>query len=189
MPLTDAGETFTTRYFVMDERCREALHVRHPIRTDARDVAAPAPSCASTPSVTAQSVSACATCRLTLAGVGDQKEALRYDISDTLHEDALPPCRSFQPRPDAQSSCAVSPLPPSATAMARYTRLTPLPPRALRGNRFRRGQRARPTWARCGQKRWGTFPECSRHRRTSSNGLVVRGGGAPRSEWAPPIGG
>jgi hypothetical protein len=29
MPLTDAGETFTTRYFGVDERCREALHVRH----------------------------------------------------------------------------------------------------------------------------------------------------------------
>jgi hypothetical protein len=84
-----------------------------------------APSCASTPSVTAQPASACAACRFTFAGVGDQKEALRYDISDTLHEDALPPCRSFQPRPDAQSSCAASSLRPSATAIARYTLYAP----------------------------------------------------------------
>ena len=41
MPVTDADETFTTRDFVVDERCREALHVRHPIRTGARDAAAP----------------------------------------------------------------------------------------------------------------------------------------------------
>ena len=41
MPLTDADETFTRRYFVVDARCREALHVRHPIRTAARDAAAP----------------------------------------------------------------------------------------------------------------------------------------------------
>jgi hypothetical protein len=41
MPLTDADETFIRRYFVVHERCREALHVRHPIRTAARDAAAP----------------------------------------------------------------------------------------------------------------------------------------------------
>ena len=41
MPLTGADETFTTQDFVVDERCREALHVRHPIRTAARDAAAP----------------------------------------------------------------------------------------------------------------------------------------------------
>ena len=41
MPLTDAGETFTRRYFVVDERCRGGVHVRHPIRTAARDAAAP----------------------------------------------------------------------------------------------------------------------------------------------------
>jgi hypothetical protein len=41
MPLTDADETFTRRYFDVHARCREALHVRHPIRTAARDAAAP----------------------------------------------------------------------------------------------------------------------------------------------------
>jgi hypothetical protein len=41
MPLNDADETVTRRYFVVDARCREALHIRHPIRTAARDAAAP----------------------------------------------------------------------------------------------------------------------------------------------------
>ena len=41
MPLTDADETFTTRDFDVASAAGEALHVRHPIRTAARDASAP----------------------------------------------------------------------------------------------------------------------------------------------------
>ena len=69
MPLTDAGETLTRWYFVVDERCRGRRYT-----SDTRSEPPPgmpqrrAPSCTPNPSVTAQSASACAACRFTFAG-------------------------------------------------------------------------------------------------------------------------